>query len=131
MRAENLVGNCELSAWNETTKTCVGKAKSQSEIDTCIEGTVGAPKRINTDAAMRAMTAFKDQMCACRDTACAQHVSDEMTTWGQQQAKDNAEPPRMTEEETKAFTQIGEEMGKCMQRAMEPADAAPAQPLPK
>jgi hypothetical protein len=41
-----------------------------------------------------------------------------MTKWGQEQAKDNKEPPKMSEEETKKFTQIGEDMGKCMQKAM-------------
>ena len=68
--------------------------------------------------AMSKMTEFKDKMCACKDSACAQKVSDEMTKWGQEQAKDNKEPPKMSEEETKKFTQIGEEMGKCMQKAM-------------
>ena len=76
---------------------------------------VGCKKKDGAGAAMSKMGEYKDKMCACKDSACAQKVSDEMTKWGQDQAKDNKEPPKMSEEETKKFTQIGEEMGKCMQ----------------
>ena len=79
---------------------------------------VGCKKKDGAGAAMSKMGEYKDKMCACKDSACAQKVSDEMTKWGQEQAKDNKEPPKMSEEETKKFTQIGEEMGKCMQKAM-------------
>jgi hypothetical protein len=72
-------------------------------------------------AALKKMTGFKDSMCACKDNACAQKVSDDMTKWGQDQAKDSNEPPKMSDEDTKKFTQVGEDMGKCMQKAMTPA----------
>jgi len=128
-RAEQLVGNCELSSWNDTTKSCVAKAKTQDEVDTCTEGVAGAKRHMKVAEAMKKMTEFKDQMCACKDTACAQQVSDVMTKWGQQEAQDMAEPPKMTEEDTKKFAQVGEDMGKCMQKAMGGGgDMLPPQP---
>ncbi|HEY5925916.1 MAG TPA: hypothetical protein VIV11_29715 [Kofleriaceae bacterium] len=81
--------------------------------------------------AMAKMTEFKDRMCKCaeHDAKCAQGVSDEMTKWSQEQAKNQKEPPKMSEEDTKKAAAIGEEMGKCMQKAMTPeAPAAPADP---
>lgn len=68
--------------------------------------------------AMAKMAEFRDEMCGCHDTACAQQVADEMTKWSQDQAKDMVAMPKMSEEDTKAATQIGEEMGRCMQQAM-------------
>lgn len=128
-RAERLVGNCELSSWSDTTKSCVAKAKTQDDVDTCAEGVVGAQRHMKMTEAMKKMTEFKDQMCACKDTACAQQVSDVMTKWGQEQAKDLADPPKMSEEDTKKFTQVGEQMGMCMQKAMGAGQVAdPPQP---
>ena len=87
-------------------------------------------------AAMAKMTEFKDEMCKCKDAKCAQEVSDKMTKWSQEQSKNQKEPPKMSEEDTKKAAAIGEEMGKCMQAAMgagtavDPAagSAAPADP---
>src|SRR6185312_5985669 len=79
---------------------------------------VGCKKHGGAGEAMAKMAEFKDKMCACKDTACAQKVSDEMAKWSQEQAKDQKEPPKMSDEETKKATAIGEEMGKCMQKAM-------------
>ncbi|MEO8844370.1 MAG: hypothetical protein ABI704_22490 [Kofleriaceae bacterium] len=117
-RAERLVGSCELSSWNATTKSCVANAKTQSAVDTCTEGLAGAHRHLEMEEAMKKLTEFKDQICACTDSACAQRVSDGMTSWGQDQARENHEPAKMNEEETKKVTQIGEQMGKCMQKAM-------------
>jgi hypothetical protein len=83
-----------------------------TEMGRCLQRASGAGE------AMAKMGEFRDEMCACSDTACAQRVSDEMATWSQEQAKDSKEPPKMTDEETKEATQIGEAMGKCMQKAM-------------
>jgi hypothetical protein len=126
-QAERLVGNCELSSWSDTVKGCVARAKTQDDVETCTESVAGAQRHMKMAEVARKMTEFRDQMCACKDSACAQRVSDVMTNWSQDQAKDTTEPPKMTEEDTKKFTQIGEEMGKCMEKAMGPA-AVPPQP---
>ena len=79
-----------------------------------------------SNEAMAKMTEFKDKMCKCaeHDTACAQTVSDEMKKWGEEQGKNQKEPPKMSEEDQKKAAAIGEEMGKSMQKAMTPAAAA-------
>ena len=75
---------------------------------------------------MAKMSDFRDAMCQCTTMACAQQVSDDMTKWSTEQAKNMKEPPKMSEEDTKKAQAIGEEMGKCMMKAMSP----PAPPTP-
>jgi hypothetical protein len=67
--------------------------------------------------AIAKMGEFKDAMCACKDTSCAQRVSDNMVKWAQDQAG-NSPPPKMTDDEMKRATTIAEQMGICMQTAM-------------
>jgi hypothetical protein len=76
------------------------------------------PRPSELEIAYHQFSLFTDEMCACRDTACASRVSDEMTKWSVQMAKQQRTPPRMTEGDTKRFTELGERMGKCMQAAM-------------
>jgi hypothetical protein len=64
------------------------------------------------------MAGFADAMCACKDSACAQKVADAMTKWGQEEAKKDKEAPKLTEQDNKEFTALGERMGTCMQTAM-------------
>ena len=73
--------------------------------------------------AMAKMTEFKNEMCACKDAKCAQDVSDKMTKWSQEQSK-NQKDSKPTEEDTKKFAAISEEMGQCMQTAMGGGDMA-------
>jgi hypothetical protein len=117
------IGECEQQSWSLQARQCVNDAKAQPDLVACGQnfklGERGMfAEHMSADRAMKVMLKYKDQFCACKDSACAQRVSDDMTKWGQEEARNNAEPPKMTEEETKAFTQIGEEMGKCMQKAM-------------
>ena len=77
-------------------------------------------------AAMAKMTEFKDEMCKCKDAKCAQDVSEKMTKWSQEQAKNQKEPPKMSEADTKKAAALGEELGKCMQTAMAATTTPPA-----
>jgi hypothetical protein len=70
------------------------------------------------DEAMAAMRRFKDQMCVCQESACAQRVSDDMTAWSKAESARAGDSPRMTEEEQVEATRLGEEVGRCMQRAL-------------
>ena len=115
-RAERLVGNCELSRWSATVKSCVATAKTQDEVDTCAEDADGA--NTHMAEAMKKMTEFKNQICACKDAPCAQRVSDAMTNWSQDEAKQQAQEPKLSDEDSKRFAKLGEEMGTCMQKAM-------------
>jgi len=75
---------------------------------------------------MAKMSDFRDAMCQCTTMACAQQVSDDMTKWSQEQARDQHEPPKLSDDQIQRATAIGEEMGKCMMKAMSP----PAPPTP-
>ena len=83
-------------------------------------GTVGCKKKGGSDAAnaMAKMQEFADEMCKCKDAKCAQDVSDKMTKWGQEQSKNQKEPPKMNEADTAKAQEIGKKMGECMTKAM-------------
>ena len=117
------IGECEQKEWSRPARECIAAAHAAADLATCgttyslgAHGIFADPATFGK--AMKAMRHFRDELCKCKDSACAQHVSDDMTKWGQEMAKDNEEPPRMTDEETKEATEIGEAMGKCMQQAM-------------
>lgn len=121
------IGECDQHGWTMQARQCVAAAHASADLVACAAQFDLGHKGMFADGsvadrAFKQMTLFRDQMCACKnnDTACAQRVSDDMTKWAQEEAKNNAEPPRMTEEDTKRFTELGEEMGKCMQKAMTP-----------
>ncbi len=92
---------------------------------------------VDQDAAVVAMLEFKDQMCACKDKACADKVQETMTKWSTDMAaragnkRDNA-----NEAQIEKMTEIGQVYGECMTRAMstkdEPAPTPPpSPPLPR
>ena len=74
---------------------------------------------------MAKMHEFKDAMCACKDATCAQHVSDDMTTWARDAAQKNTATPRMSDAQLQEMTALGEAMGHCMQTAMGAASPSP------
>lgn len=117
------IGECDQQEWSLQTRQCVADAHASTDLSACATKFNIAKKGIfrdhaSTASAMVELTKFKDQMCMCKDAACAQRVSDDMTKWGREMAKDDREPPKFTDEETKKFTEIGESMGLCMQKAM-------------
>jgi hypothetical protein len=72
-------------------------------------------------AAIAAMRDFADKMCACSDQACAVRVSDEMTKWGQEQARSGDSNLRPSDEDAKQFAEVTKRMADCMQGAMRSA----------
>jgi hypothetical protein len=82
------------------------------------------PARSKSDEALAKMAEFTDEMCACKDSPCAQRVADHMTKWAQEQMS-GSEPPKMTDEQTQRAAKIGEQLGACMQTAMGAAPASP------
>ncbi|MBV8756539.1 MAG: hypothetical protein JO257_04670 [Deltaproteobacteria bacterium] len=71
---------------------------------------------------MRTFERFTDEMCACKDNACAQHVSDDMTKWAQQVEKDWQPMPKFDEAQMKRANDMGMRMARCMQTAMSVGD---------
>src|SRR5262245_41660376 len=81
----------------------------------------------DTGAALAKMTEFKDEMCKCKDAACAQGVQDKMNKWSAEQQKTQKEPVKMNDADQKKFTDIGEEMAKCQIAATGPGSAGSAE----
>jgi hypothetical protein len=89
----------------------------------------GCKKKGGSGEAIAKMTEFKDKMCACKDKACTDKVSEDMTKWGQEQAKNAGDKAAaVSEEDTKKMAAVTEEMTKCMTKIMTDAAAAAAPP---
>ena len=117
------IGECEQQGWSLDARKCIAAVHASADVTKCggtfklgERGIFGDPNR--SKRVMAEMARIRDQMCACKDMACAQHVSEELTKFGQQEARDNPDPPKLTEEETKQLTQTGEDMGRYMQKTM-------------
>lgn len=77
-----------------------------------------APAAPSASVVLAKLIEFKDELCACKDTPCTQHVSDAMTKWAEDQAGKPDNGPKPTDEETKQMAAIGERMAACMTAAM-------------
>ncbi|NVB81702.1 MAG: hypothetical protein HOV81_25125 [Kofleriaceae bacterium] len=75
------------------------------------------------DKTVAKLTAFRDEMCACKDAACAQEVSKRMTTWNADQARGGT--PTLSEAEGKAAQKVSDELGTCMLKALSSGSGAP------
>jgi hypothetical protein len=79
--------------------------------------------------AVAKMTEFKDEMCKCKDKACADKVQEGMTKWSTDMAAkagDKKEPPKQDEAMMKKMTEVGTQYGECMTKAMSAGAADPA-----
>lgn len=71
------------------------------------------------DEAIGKMKKFSDDMCACKDKACAEKVTAEMTKYGEEAAKkDAAKATTPTEAQAKEMVDSSKKMGECMAKAM-------------
>jgi hypothetical protein len=86
----------------------------------------GCKKKGGASDAIAKMSDFKDQMCKCADKACADKVTEAMTKWGTEAAKEASadKDAKISEEDTKKMASVTEEMTKCMTKAMMPPAAA-------
>ena len=66
------------------------------------------------DDATKAMEGFKDEMCACKDKACAEKVVEKMGKW----ATDNADKVKKDEKPTPEQDKIVTELTACTTKAM-------------
>lgn len=86
--------------------------------------TFGCKKKGGADVVAK-MGEFKDRMCACKDKACGDKVSDDMIKWSSEVQKSDKDGKGGTEEETKKVVAISEDMSKCQQKLNAPDGAAP------
>jgi hypothetical protein len=106
---------------DEATKT---KAKAlMTDIDTCKDKARAADSAAALDAQMVKLTEFKDRMCACKpgDSECVTKVSDDMTKWSTDMAKNmDASDVSPDAAAMKKMTDVSTAMGDCMSKAMMP-----------
>ncbi len=122
---------CTDMQWTDAARSCFVAAKSDEDKDKCAytkltgeQAAKLAEARSNFGEALDKMDAFAKTMCECKDPACAQKVSDDITKWAEEMSKVYKEPPHMSEADQKRAAEIGEQMGKCMQQAMGGGSAA-------
>jgi hypothetical protein len=74
--------------------------------------------KADVQAEMAKMEEFAGKMCGCKDATCAQRVSEEMTKWGQEEAKKDYKPTTFSDADQKRMTTATERLTKCMTKAM-------------
>ena len=123
------VGACERHEWSQPARACVAGVRAATDLVACGKqfalGSSGIFSAWSMAEALATMTRFKDSMCACKDMACVQKVSDDMSRWGQEAAKRSEQAPKLTEEDAKAMGALSEQMAHCMQNAMGAGSASP------
>jgi hypothetical protein len=86
---------------------------------------------VNYDAALAKAVEFKDQMCACKDKACADIVHEAMTKWSMDLAARTPDKKSTASESyMKKLTEVGQIYGECMREASAKAEPTPPPPSP-
>lgn len=108
-----------------TTQECADKVTASMELERRrFEETMNSANACLADrgfgaagarAVLRKMDEFADQTCACKDTACADHVEKKMMEWAMANMEDlkDLKPTKAEEEEA---DQIQEKMEQCKQK---------------
>lgn len=83
---------------------------------------VGCKKSGGAGDAIAKMTELKDKMCACKDKACTDQVTQEMTRWGSEHK--GGETAKVSEEDQKKLVAVTGDMTTCMTKIMTAAATA-------
>ncbi len=84
-----------------------------------------ANKANDFDSVFRTMRQVRDDVCKCKDQACARAVMTRMSEWVQRASTDNAKPPEPTSTQRKEMTVVSEDLSKCLTKLMAPNEASP------
>jgi hypothetical protein len=134
---------CTDAKWSDDARGCITKATTRDVLKDCTHDKLtgeqneklreaARPLDVSDVAeAMAKMREFEGKMCQCKTAPCAEAVSEEMTRWSQEMATQDRDPPKMSEEDMKTATEIGQRMGDCMAKAMGAADATPPVEAPE
>jgi len=60
--------------------------------------------------------AFTDEICRCRDTACAERTNKAIVAWSTELAREHPTPPPIDDASSLHMAQIAEQFGRCMTR---------------
>lgn len=131
-----VLARCIQDKWSRAAIKCFATTASNDERTDCIENQLTAKQRelfvremseltpeltaTQIDERLAKLVDFKDAMCSCRDAACADEVSQEMTRWAQDAAMQTSSPPRLSPADQERAAVIGSEMATCLQTAMGP-----------
>ncbi|MBA3500518.1 MAG: hypothetical protein H0T65_09105 [Deltaproteobacteria bacterium] len=85
--------------------------KDQAKLEMIEDEIKACEKKLGGDDQLEAMEQFRDKICGCPDKTCADKVTQEMTVWG-----NSNKDAKLSEEDMKKASEIGEEMGKCITR---------------
>lgn len=82
----------------------------------------GCKKKGGMAEAKAKMNEFADKMCACKDTKCAQGVSDDMTKWSTEMSKTASKDEKPSDADMKDMEATTKKLTDCMQKAMGAGD---------
>ena len=86
-----------------------------------------ACRRTTPRLAIEDVIELKEKMCACKDKACANEVSHELSTWVSEDKADGK--PRVSTDDDKKIAALTKELDTCMTKLMSnTTDTAPAVP---
>lgn len=92
------------------------------------------PRHDPMEEALAQLATYADDMCGCKDRACAEKVSHEMTEWSRKMSKKFPEP-RVTDAQQKRAMDLGMRTATCEQKlkvpAVNPEQPSEAQPAPQ
>jgi len=83
----------------------------------------------NIKCALDTLSFFSKQMCGCKDKACADKITTDMTHWGVEMSKKNPADVKPSEAEQKQVVETVTRYTDCMTRLMvEGGGTAPPRP---
>jgi hypothetical protein len=71
-------------------------------------------KRTKDGASIAKMTELKNRMCACKDKACSDVISEELSRWTQEREKSAGDKAGTPTEEDAEMAEVTEEMTRCI-----------------
>ena len=79
----------------------------------------GCSKKSSGSESIAKLTEFRDRMCGCKDRACTEKVTEDLTRWGQEQAKASGDKiVKMSDDDMKKSAAISGEMSTCMTKLL-------------
>jgi hypothetical protein len=132
---EAVLARCIQDKWSRAAIKCFATATSDDARKACIEKQLTEkqreqfvramnelapePTEAEMDERLTKLAELKDAMCACRDAACANQVSDDMTRWSMAAVAQTRSPPtQLSAADQERAAAIGSEMATCLQAAM-------------
>jgi hypothetical protein len=121
---------CADDGWTAEARSCLSAATSSEALGDCgynhltqaqgdkLKQATASLGSATARRALKAMEEFRDRLCACKDAACAEEVSSDMTKWSQEMSRTEKSPPALSDAEAERAGAIGDKMGECLQNVL-------------